>query len=105
MLGCFSYNVVFADCGSPPSVNNSVVTVPDGTLVSATATYTCNNGYQVSGNPTIECLDTGKWANEPYCHISKHCFVKQQRGATSDILEKNLYCSFSYPFLSSFFQF
>ncbi|XP_060565067.1 fibropellin-1-like isoform X2 [Ruditapes philippinarum] len=46
------------DCGIPPVVENGQVTYTAGTLVSATATYTCNDGYYISGISRIECQDT-----------------------------------------------
>ncbi|XP_053397800.1 neurogenic locus notch homolog protein 1-like isoform X1 [Mercenaria mercenaria] len=57
------------DCGTPPAVANGAVLYPGGTLVSATATYTCDAGYYISGDTSIECQDTGSWTNEPFCFI------------------------------------
>ena len=65
IVGCF----MILDCGIPTSVNHSTVLYSHGTLVGANATYTCSNGYKVSGQQTIICQSTGKWANEPYCFI------------------------------------
>ena len=64
-VSCF----MISDCGIPTSVNHSTVLYSHGTLVGANATYTCSNGYKVSGQQTIICQSTGKWANEPYCFI------------------------------------
>ena len=60
---------MISDCGIPTSVNHSTALYSHGTLVGANATYTCSNGYKVSGQHTIVCQSTGKWANEPYCFI------------------------------------
>ncbi|KAH3889329.1 hypothetical protein DPMN_013383 [Dreissena polymorpha] len=57
------------DCGNPPIVENGVVTVPDGTLVEKNATYSCNNGYEVIGKATIDCTNSGVWAESPRCNL------------------------------------
>jgi CUB/sushi domain-containing protein len=49
------------DCGSL-SVLNGNVSVPDGTTVGGQATYSCGNGYVLSGAATRTCLPEGVWS-------------------------------------------
>lgn len=66
---------LFKDCGTPPIVDNGDVSYPQGSLVDATATYTCNDGYYVSGDSVVTCESTGSWTVEPFCFISRYHFT------------------------------
>ena len=40
----------------------------DGTSVGSSATYTCNDGFILSGNQRRQCLRTGNWTgSDPIC--------------------------------------
>ena len=54
------------DCNTYPEVEHT--TVSGGTTVGHVATYTCNVGYVLEGDPTILCLSNGSWtAGRPIC--------------------------------------
>ncbi|XP_052239934.1 sushi, von Willebrand factor type A, EGF and pentraxin domain-containing protein 1-like [Dreissena polymorpha] len=57
------------DCGDPPVVAHSTVHIPTRTLVGDKATYTCSNGYVVSGSASIQCQTSGAWSKTPICYI------------------------------------
>ncbi|XP_074650374.1 sushi, von Willebrand factor type A, EGF and pentraxin domain-containing protein 1-like [Tubulanus polymorphus] len=59
-------------CGAPPVVTNGARTFT-GQTKDATATYTCDLGYNQSGGPTIKCVvtgggNTGNWETAPACN-------------------------------------
>ena len=56
-----------ADCGDlPPPANGSVLV--SNTTERSVATYTCDDGYILTGDPTRTCLESGNWSNtEPSC--------------------------------------
>ncbi|XP_064388223.1 sushi, von Willebrand factor type A, EGF and pentraxin domain-containing protein 1-like, partial [Halichondria panicea] len=56
-----------AICGSPPSISNGSPGIPTSTVAGGTVTYTCNNGYQLSGSPTVTCQANGSWTARPSC--------------------------------------
>ena len=43
---------------------NGVVTVM-GTSVGDTASYTCNDGYELIGSMSVTCTSDGTWSDEP----------------------------------------
>lgn len=56
-----------SDCGSLDNPLNGIVDI-SGTSFGDTATYRCNIGYQVVGEPVRTCEDTGLWSGTvPYC--------------------------------------
>ena len=63
---------MFLDCGTPPTIDHATIDTSGGTLSGATATYTCDNGYLMSGVAIITCLDTTAWTLEPYCQLCKY---------------------------------
>ncbi len=74
------------DCGPPPQPDINGQVQYTGTLLGDTATYTCNEGYELEGGVdevTIECLNTGDWSGPaPECNrkwtvISKKPSVEQ----------------------------
>lgn len=54
-----------ADCG-PVVVQNARVDVHD-TRYGDTASVFCNEGYLLTGNYVIECLEDGSWSGFPVC--------------------------------------
>ncbi|CAI8041021.1 Sushi, von Willebrand factor type A, EGF and pentraxin domain-containing protein 1, partial [Geodia barretti] len=55
------------DCGGLPDPENGTATVAD-TIFNSTATFSCNDGYNLVGEETRRCLASGNWsANEPSC--------------------------------------
>ncbi|XP_052240158.1 fibropellin-1-like [Dreissena polymorpha] len=73
------------DCGSPASIAHGGVTNPNGTLQGHLATYSCNQGYTLSGNAVSECLSTGKWSEFGECFVvgvayDETCAVTAQCG-------------------------
>jgi hypothetical protein len=56
------------DCGALGAPDNGDVDVPDGTLYEMIATYTCEAGYNMSGEATRTCQADGSWSgSEPSC--------------------------------------
>lgn len=51
-------------CVVPEAPENGDVRVT-GVTVSSTATYSCNRGFQLTGNGTRICLHSGEWSEEP----------------------------------------
>ncbi|XP_052820119.1 sushi, von Willebrand factor type A, EGF and pentraxin domain-containing protein 1-like [Mya arenaria] len=80
-------NCSIVDCGPPPTpVNGSIaellgtsygnnipngnVSTPSGTAFGQNASYTCNEGYKLTGGSTITCNATGQWNGPvPKCTI------------------------------------
>ena len=53
-----------ADCGPPPKLENGRRQYEE-TSIGAKATYTCNDGYQLTTSISQrECLLQAKWSNE-----------------------------------------
>ena len=50
-----------------PTLGNPTNGVVDlsGTSVGDTATYTCDNGYELVGTPVLNCQNDGTWDNSP----------------------------------------
>jgi len=65
----------FTDCGVPTSTAHGAVAYVEGTLVGATATYTCSAGYTLSGAGTSECQTDGTWSQHGVCVVGKMCAV------------------------------
>ena len=54
------------DCGIPTAPANGEVTLTNGnTKYGAIATQSCVLGYDISGSPRIECLDSAAWSAQP----------------------------------------
>ena len=56
------------NCGALDHPKNGFVdTVPD-TYLNSTATYSCNQGYDLTGNTQRVCQSNGLWSSSaPYC--------------------------------------
>ncbi|XP_064386146.1 uncharacterized protein LOC135334769 isoform X3 [Halichondria panicea] len=56
------------DCGSLTDPINGAVDTSSGTTFNQVATYTCTNGYMISGATTRTCQATGSWSpSQPTC--------------------------------------
>ena len=68
----FAISCAVVDCGGLPDPENGTATAADTTF-NSTATFSCNDGYNLVGEETRRCLASGNWsANEPSC---KCCFI------------------------------
>ena len=55
------------DCGALDNPVNGEVSV-SSTIFNSTATYSCNAGYNMTGNYVRTCLESGLWSgSEPIC--------------------------------------
>ncbi|KAK7501166.1 hypothetical protein BaRGS_00007651, partial [Batillaria attramentaria] len=52
------------DCGSPPTVRHSQPLSDVDTTYDNRVTYRCNHGYEISGEPTLRCSESGRWEVE-----------------------------------------
>ena len=55
------------DCGPPPTITNGSPGTPTSTTFGGTVTYTCDNGFTLSGSAMITCLAAGSWSTPPSC--------------------------------------
>ncbi len=56
------------NCGNLTVPMNGIVDTSSGTTYQETATYTCNDGYQLVGALTRTCQDNGEWSlSAPTC--------------------------------------
>ena len=62
------FNIKEVDCGAHPPITDG--TSSGGTLFGDIATYTCNAGFTLSGDSTLECQANGAWdpAAAPVCN-------------------------------------
>ena len=57
-----------AECGTLSDPTNGNVSTSSGTNEGATATYSCDTGYNFNGSMTRTCGDDGNWTlSEPTC--------------------------------------
>jgi formylglycine-generating enzyme required for sulfatase activity len=62
------------DCGALTNPANGAVSIPVGTTFGATATYSCDEGYLLSGGlATRTCGATGSWGTAPTCNEIDEC--------------------------------
>ncbi|XP_060580368.1 sushi, von Willebrand factor type A, EGF and pentraxin domain-containing protein 1-like [Ruditapes philippinarum] len=57
------------DCGSLSSVVSGSYTPPQRNTYNTAVIVSCNTGYQLNGNATVTCLETGQWSPLPTCTI------------------------------------
>ena len=56
------------DCGTLNALANGQVSHTAGTTFGETATYSCDPGYNLTGDSTRTCQATGMWSGrEPTC--------------------------------------
>ena len=61
-------NCTIVDCGSVSSIANGMVTYSSDTQYGSTATFTCDDDYELSGESSSECMEDGNWSREtPTC--------------------------------------
>lgn len=63
-----NYSISATDCGIIV-LENGVVVSSTGTKYGDTATFECNEGYDMEGDPTISCQDGGSWTDVIVCTI------------------------------------
>ena len=71
-----SFNV--ADCGHPPVLANGTTELNSSnqTTFGSTAYQSCNTGFNISGEGTIECLSSGYWSESSVCNLIGNCSIK-----------------------------
>ena len=60
-MGLFISTALCPDLSNPA---NGMVTVM-GTSVGDTASYTCNDGFELIGSMSVTCTSDGTWSDEP----------------------------------------
>ena len=61
------YTCTEVDCGTLTRPRDGRV-VLSGTLPGSTATYTCNDGFELEGTSVATCGSDGEWSgNRPFC--------------------------------------
>ena len=64
----FSTLLTISDCDNLTDPSNGQVTHSSRTTLGQTATYSCNTGYNLVGDSTRTCQDTGEWSGSaPTC--------------------------------------
>jgi hypothetical protein len=62
--------ILHLDCGTIVAPANGNVDLTDGTTYESVAVFQCNNGYDMAGAASLECLEDGSWDNaKPTCNI------------------------------------
>ncbi|XP_063967900.1 uncharacterized protein LOC129280080 [Lytechinus pictus] len=50
------------ECGPTPSVHNASLSHLTSSTYRGTAVYSCNEGYELVGNPSVYCMSNGDWS-------------------------------------------
>ena len=58
------YLFIVVNCGDPGTPVNGTRTVSTFSYP-ITVNYTCNNGFRLIGNRSLNCLDCGHWSGAP----------------------------------------
>ena len=72
--------VICRDPGTPQNGNRRLVNQQSGQFTCGSyIEYTCNNGFQIRGNPRMDCQANGQFSGalptcEPICNLSFFCF-------------------------------
>lgn len=54
-------------CGAPPAISNASVQPSSAGTFGATATYTCDSGYEATGSRQVTCGESKSWSKPPTC--------------------------------------
>ena len=52
-----------------------IMVMMTGNSLGDTATYSCNNGYSLSGVNIVTCEDNGQWSDPPICVPFHTCVI------------------------------
>ena len=62
------FSSIVRDCQSLPNITNGAVDLSGGTTFSSVATYSCDGGYELQGDPVRMCSESAVWnGTEPTC--------------------------------------
>lgn len=79
-------------CPALTNPANGVVSFA-GTTFRSVATYTCNDGYVISGNEQRTCLETGEWSGQiPTCVSKSWVFFQGEVTPLTHTLTHSLSC-------------
>ena len=53
-----------ADCGLLVNLDNGAITYLNGTVEGSVATYSCDPGFELKGEPTRNCGSNGEWTGD-----------------------------------------
>ena len=63
------------DCGQPDPANDNGDVIVDTTTFESTASYTCDDGYILTGSVTVTCQADATWSDTaPEC-VRKYMFI------------------------------
>ena len=84
-----------AVCDDPPSIRNGMVTFT-GNSVGDTATYTCNSGFELIGDPTTTCTaavdgNSGTYPAVPPPECRREYFMNTTRTVSSVCISSKLW--------------
>ena len=73
-MSCYDWYCYFlfflVDCGEIIAPTNGQVDLTAGTTYESVVVFQCNNGYDLVGESSLECLASGSWDNvKPTCNI------------------------------------
>ena len=54
-------------CGPPPMISNGSSGTPTSMMFEGSVTYSCENGYELSGSAMVTCEASGNWSTLPSC--------------------------------------
>lgn len=58
------------DCGPVANIVNGAISYSSGTIYGSTVTYSCSDGYEVTGVSSRVCQSSGSWSDsQPECTI------------------------------------
>ena len=68
-FACILCHLNFVDCGTAPAPSNGtvVLTALGVTTYTATATQSCDDGFILVGDPTLQCQASGSWTDSALC--------------------------------------
>ena len=93
---CYKVNYIFISAKCPTLTNpisGSVSTSTDG--LTTTAAYECAQLYELVGEPTLTCLDTGSWNHAPPICSNLHFYLSTETEIYNTDNIFNNTCSYS----------